>query len=219
MDNTNVCGECKQCCITFALHPRPPFWHELKLAHTPCRHLCDQGCSIHNQERPAVCIGYTCAYTYEEYKPLPPQWRPDRCGFIAHVEAVGYYNRQLAAAQYYKEVEDKCDYEYEGLKVHNLNNKDVGYSDFFGVNQEESMLILTECQPRKLLEYRATQVRYSLNKIRSKYFNPCQKCLILPYEEEDLRRLCFRPFPNGLFVKFWKSPDYAEELAAWWQKT
>jgi hypothetical protein len=56
------CGPCTACCVAYPLLPQPDFWPEGKPAYTPCKFLCGQGCSIHDQPRPSVCTDFACAY-------------------------------------------------------------------------------------------------------------------------------------------------------------
>lgn len=52
-----ACSGCTLCCLVPAIEEllKPPF--------SPCRHICDVGCAIHDtEERPAVCSGFRCRY-------------------------------------------------------------------------------------------------------------------------------------------------------------
>jgi hypothetical protein len=69
----NQCGACTACCILYCLP-------ELnKPARTPCRHLCETGCSIHDHARSPICTDFECAYL--RY-PWDIDLRPDKCGVI-----------------------------------------------------------------------------------------------------------------------------------------
>ena len=56
------CGTCKQCCITYPLLPNADYWPEGKPTHTPCKHVCEKGCAIHDQPRPNVCTSFRCLW-------------------------------------------------------------------------------------------------------------------------------------------------------------
>ena len=51
-----TCNGCKLCCIIPAILelPKAPF--------TPCKNLCEDGCSIHGNGQPQTCIKFDCRY-------------------------------------------------------------------------------------------------------------------------------------------------------------
>jgi hypothetical protein len=67
------CGGCTACCVVFCVVELD------KPAHTPCQHLCDGGCDIHDLSRPATCANFQCGWTLSDW---PDDLRPDRCGVI-----------------------------------------------------------------------------------------------------------------------------------------
>ena len=74
----NQCGGCTACCVQYCLP-------ELnKPARVPCQHLCETGCSLHDQPRPQVCAEFTCGYLLTRW---PLEMRPDNCGIIFQLEA------------------------------------------------------------------------------------------------------------------------------------
>jgi hypothetical protein len=92
--STRTCGDCKVCCISFGLLPHPPWWDEYKPVGTPCKYLCEKGCSIHDQPRPDICGGFKCAYLLG-LVPSPPiesglMFTANPLEYFA--EATGYYD-------------------------------------------------------------------------------------------------------------------------------
>lgn len=73
------CGPCRACCIVYALAELD------KPKHTPCRHLCDTGCAIHDQPREEVCTGFYCSWA-EGLLGQDEIMRPDQSGMIVLVE-------------------------------------------------------------------------------------------------------------------------------------
>jgi hypothetical protein len=74
------CGECKACCITLSIDT-PEIQ---KLAASPCRHSLGGGCDVYDS-RPPVCRAFFCGW--RRLAALPEDWRPDRSGIFAVVEA------------------------------------------------------------------------------------------------------------------------------------
>jgi hypothetical protein len=70
---TNQCGGCTACCILYSLP------ESNKPARTPCRHLCEAGCSIHDHPISPICTGFECGYLRF---PWDINLRPDKCGVI-----------------------------------------------------------------------------------------------------------------------------------------
>jgi len=88
------CGDCKACCTILAVH-------ELhKPANTPCKHLCETGCSIY-EKRPVTCFAWFCLWRWSPYYDtlpddkkkireikslidlqIPDNMRPDQCGIM-----------------------------------------------------------------------------------------------------------------------------------------
>lgn len=64
------CNGCTACCVLFTVPEMD------KPRATPCKHLCVNGCAIHDQPRPALCTDFSCCWREE------PSWgeelRPDR---------------------------------------------------------------------------------------------------------------------------------------------
>jgi hypothetical protein len=73
MATKNTCNGCTECCVAFPLLPQQGWWPEGKPAHTPCRFLACDGCSIHDHARPSVCIDYECGWITHG---LPASFRP-----------------------------------------------------------------------------------------------------------------------------------------------
>lgn len=71
-----TCGECSLCCKVLnidELEKPMGVW---------CRHFAKGvGCGIY-ADRPEVCRGYQCTWTWAA--PLDERWRPDRAGFMIH---------------------------------------------------------------------------------------------------------------------------------------
>ena len=61
-----------------------------------CRHVCEDGCSLHDKERPPVCTGYKCLWL--EHPEIPERYRPDRIGCVA----TDYGNRVVHLCQVFK---------------------------------------------------------------------------------------------------------------------
>src|ERR1700691_5757676 len=74
------CGTCKQCCITYPLIPDADYWPDGKPTHTPCKHVCENGCAIHDQPRPYVCTGFECLWL--RFPKIGDQMRPDKSGLL-----------------------------------------------------------------------------------------------------------------------------------------
>lgn len=74
------CGTCKQCCITYPLLPNADYWPDGKPTHTPCKHVCEKGCAIHDQPRPNVCTRFRCLWL--NYPKIGDQMRPDKSGLL-----------------------------------------------------------------------------------------------------------------------------------------
>src|SRR5436190_7565495 len=70
------CGDCSLCCKILdipELEKPGGVW---------CRHFAKgRGCGVH-ADRPQVCRGYQCTWTWTA--PLDERWRPDRAGFLIH---------------------------------------------------------------------------------------------------------------------------------------
>ncbi len=81
MRQKRPCGGCKECCI---LYPVPDLH---KLPNTPCPHLCEVGCALHDKPRPEMCTTFLCAWVCDPAR-FPEANRPDKCGMI--------FSRQMA---------------------------------------------------------------------------------------------------------------------------
>ncbi len=68
------CGICQLCCW---LYPVPEMD---KPGHTNCKHQCEQGCAIHDQDRPPICTDFCCCWSYFDWWPV--ELRPDKCNLI-----------------------------------------------------------------------------------------------------------------------------------------
>lgn len=69
------CNGCKHCCYLFVV---PEMNKPMK---EYCKHCCDQGCAIHDQERPPICTDFLCCWA-KHPNIIPEEFRPDRCGII-----------------------------------------------------------------------------------------------------------------------------------------
>lgn len=65
-----ICGECRFCCWSFNVHdvPDPLLGLALKPAREHCLYECDNGCSIHREEKyPQACDEFECPYLKGKY--------------------------------------------------------------------------------------------------------------------------------------------------------
>lgn len=69
------CGPCRACCVVYPLAELD------KPKHTPCRHLCETGCAIHDQPREEVCTGFHCSWE-KGLLGQDERMRPDQSGMI-----------------------------------------------------------------------------------------------------------------------------------------
>ncbi len=75
------CGACSLCCKLMGVKSiaKPP--------HQWCGHFVrGQGCSIY-ADRPAECAAFNCQWL--KWPQLDESWRPDRAGFVLHLEDEG----------------------------------------------------------------------------------------------------------------------------------
>jgi hypothetical protein len=70
-----TCGGCRMCCYVFCV---PELAKERRQW---CRYVSQDGCSLHDKERPPVCTGYTCVWL--DHPEIPERYRPDRIGCVA----------------------------------------------------------------------------------------------------------------------------------------
>jgi len=77
----NECGECKACCIHLPIAAEETMI--TKPVGTPCKFLCEQGCSIHDKpDQPTMCKQYRCLWRRWEWMGRQPDLRPDKLGVI-----------------------------------------------------------------------------------------------------------------------------------------
>ncbi len=69
LNKTDNCGGCTVCCNIFHIPEID------KMAKTSCKHICNEGCNIHNLNKPDTCKNYMCIwrefnlFNKEEYRP------------------------------------------------------------------------------------------------------------------------------------------------------
>ena len=68
------CGACSLCCYVY------PLAEFAKPAGKWCQFKCEQGCSLHDQERPPVCTEFQCVWL--QHPEIPARYRPDRIGCL-----------------------------------------------------------------------------------------------------------------------------------------
>jgi hypothetical protein len=73
MNPKRTCNGCTACCILYTVVDVQ------KPRHTPCQHLCEQGCAIHDQARPSMCTDFLCEWIIDNWK---EGLRPDKCGIV-----------------------------------------------------------------------------------------------------------------------------------------
>jgi hypothetical protein len=85
MNSSQICGSCTMCCKLLGIggdeFRSEPF---RKPAGEWCPHCAiGQGCKVY-AERPATCRSFQCLYLQGMLRgePLPPDFRPDRCGVV-----------------------------------------------------------------------------------------------------------------------------------------
>jgi hypothetical protein len=80
----NSCGECRECCIHLPIYE--PDDDLVKAAGVPCKHLCNQGCSLFKKpEMPSMCQKFLCEWRDTDWFRNRPDYRPDRLGVIFHI--------------------------------------------------------------------------------------------------------------------------------------
>jgi hypothetical protein len=79
------CGDCNVCCVVPTID-KPEIQKPAGLA---CRHLCGDGCAIH-ETRPPVCRSYFCGW--RRLASLDESWRPDLSGVMIDVEVLDNVN-------------------------------------------------------------------------------------------------------------------------------
>ncbi len=70
-----TCGGCKLCCYVYCV---PELGKERRQW---CKYVCREGCSLHEQPRPAVCTTFRCLWL--AWPEIPDRYRPDRIGCVA----------------------------------------------------------------------------------------------------------------------------------------
>ncbi len=74
MNPKRSCKGCTACCVVFTVVDMD------KPSHTPCQHICERGCAIHDEPRPSMCTDFLCNWVTH------PDWgeelRPDKCGIV-----------------------------------------------------------------------------------------------------------------------------------------
>ena len=74
-----TCGGCNLCCFTYPLPELEKGRREW------CKHVCPNGCSLHNQPRPPVCEEFKCMWLRNPT--VPDRYRPDRIGCVASLQS------------------------------------------------------------------------------------------------------------------------------------
>lgn len=75
-ETPNPCGECRACCSTLEVVDGD----FNKPANTPCKYLCEAGCSIYTS-KPSLCSTYYCMYAVLDGL-LDGRDRPDKVGIL-----------------------------------------------------------------------------------------------------------------------------------------
>jgi hypothetical protein len=75
------CSGCHECCTIYAIPEYDSPYGE------PCRHVCEAGCAIHDQERPLICTGFECEWVRDRSR-FPEYMRPDTSGIVFHLRLV-----------------------------------------------------------------------------------------------------------------------------------